>query len=284
MRQLLSLICFCAALQAAPAQFFIQLSDPQMGMFAANANTLQDEANFRFAIANINRLHPAFFVITGDLVNKVGDAQQIRVFKDALKSLDPAIPVYNVPGNHDVGNEPTPAQILLYQREFGKDYYAFDSHDIRGIVLDSSLIGSPAQAVGLAAAQDLWLEKELERAQADHVAHVIVFQHIPYFLESASEPDQYFNIARAARRKHLELFHKYGVLQVFAGHYHRNAHGKDGDLDMTTTGPVGMHLGPDQSGLRVVRVSGQGIESRYYELGTIPNTIDPNLPLPQTTR
>ena len=35
--------------------FFIQLSDPQLGMFTENKDFAQDAANFEFAVAAVNR-------------------------------------------------------------------------------------------------------------------------------------------------------------------------------------------------------------------------------------
>src|SRR5882762_2580202 len=70
---LLALALVSARSSAAEPFFFIQLSDPQMGMFSDNKDFAQDAANFEFVVAAINRLHPAFVVVTGDLVNKTGD-------------------------------------------------------------------------------------------------------------------------------------------------------------------------------------------------------------------
>jgi hypothetical protein len=83
------------------------------------------------------------------------------------------------------------------------------------------------------------------------------------------------------RKRYLQWFHEYGVTHIFAGHYHRNAYGRDGNLEMITTGPVGKPLGRDQSGIRIVRLSGDSVENRYYELGSIPNHIDPASSLPE---
>jgi len=41
------------------AQTFIQMSDPQLGMYTKNANE-HETVNFEFAIASANRLKPAF--------------------------------------------------------------------------------------------------------------------------------------------------------------------------------------------------------------------------------
>src|SRR3954471_10595688 len=94
--------------QAAEPFFFVQLSDPQFGMFTDNKDFAQETANFEFAVASINRLRPAFVIITGDLVNKPGDAAQIAEFRRIVAKVDSGIPVYNVVGNQDIENVPTP--------------------------------------------------------------------------------------------------------------------------------------------------------------------------------
>jgi hypothetical protein len=47
--------------------FFVQMSDPQFGMYTDNQDFAQETVNFEFAIANIKGLRPAFVVVTGDL-------------------------------------------------------------------------------------------------------------------------------------------------------------------------------------------------------------------------
>src|SRR5215204_6077578 len=105
--------------------YFIQMSDPQFGMYTANKSFAQETINFEKAIAEANRLKPRFVIITGDLVNLNGDAAQIAEFKRIAAQLHPSITLYNVPGNHDVGNTPAPADIAAYRSLFGKDYYSF---------------------------------------------------------------------------------------------------------------------------------------------------------------
>jgi 3',5'-cyclic AMP phosphodiesterase CpdA len=119
------------------------MADPQLGIYAKDKNFSQETANFEFAVANLNRLHPRFVVVCGDLVNRTGDPSEIAEYKRILGKLDPSIPVYNVAGNHDVGNIPKPATLDRYHAAFGRDYYTFSQADILGIVLDSSLIQAP---------------------------------------------------------------------------------------------------------------------------------------------
>jgi len=281
MTRFLLIFLSCFALLAQEPRFFVQMADPQLGMFAKDADSLQEEANLRFVVANINRLQPAFVIVCGDLVNKTADRRQIDSYRQIVKGIDSRIPIYNVAGNHDVGNRPTPASLAQYRKAFGKDYYSFDNGGVRGIVLNSSLIADPQSAPADAAAQEKWLLDQLRQARHDKVRHLFVFQHHSYFLQNPDEPDQYFNIPTAVRKRYLQWFHEYGVTHIFAGHYHRNAYGRDGNIEMITTGPVGKPLGRDQSGFRIVRLSDGAVQNRYYELGSIPNKVDPTRSLPE---
>jgi 3',5'-cyclic AMP phosphodiesterase CpdA len=251
---------------------FVQLSDPQFGMFTADKDFAQETANFEFAIASLNRLRPAFVIVTGDLVNKPGDVAQIAEYQRIAGKLDPAIPLYNIAGNHDVGNVPTPESLAAYRARFGKDWYTFRSGSLVGIVLNSSLIHSPGGAPDAAAEQERWLKGEIVAAGRSGARHVVIFQHHPWFLASAGEADQYFNIPTIRRAGLLALFQEAGVRLLVSGHYHRNAVATDGSIEAVTTGPVGKPLA-GESGIRIFSVTDAGITHKYYSLGEIPNSL-----------
>jgi len=269
-------LCALAPLRALAAEpfFFVQLSDPQMGMFSDNRDFAQDAANFEFAVTAINRLRPAFVVITGDLVNKSGDVAQIAEYLRITKKIDTAIPVYSIPGNHDVGNVPSSMGVANYVKIFGPDHYVFKHQGFVGVALNSTVIHTPQYATEELAAQESWLRAELAKAKSGGARHIVVFQHHPWFLASATEPDQYFNIPLVRRTSYLALFRESGVRYLFSGHYHRNAEGHDGVLVNIITGPVGKPLGGAKSGLRVAIVRDDVIEHRYYELGDLPVKIE----------
>jgi 3',5'-cyclic AMP phosphodiesterase CpdA len=268
--RIILLLVLALGASAAEPFFFVQASDPQFGMYTANKDFRQETANWEFIVANINRLHPAFLVVTGDLTNQDGNADQIAEYKRINSRIDKAVHLYSVPGNHDVGNEPTAATLAAYRKNFGPDYYSFRESNLYGIVLNSSLFKAAAKVQDDAARQEKWLTQELEKA-ASAGAVPVIFQHIPFFLEKPDEPDQYFNIPIETRKRVLALLRAGGVHYVFAGHYHRNAYGRDGDLEMITTGPAGMPIGPDPSGIRIAGVKGKQIEQKYYDLGNLPN-------------
>lgn len=262
---------WCAG-QEGPA--FLQMSDPQFGMYTANRDFAQETANFEFAIATANRLHPAFVIVCGDLVNQAGNAAQIAEFQRIAHKLEGGIALYTVAGNHDVGDAPSPESLAVFRSHFGKDYYTFTYPGFEGIVLDSSLIQHPERAPEEAARQEQWLREQLTAARHANVSRVVVFQHIPFFIHDPDEADGYFNIPKATRAKYLDILASAGVQYVFAGHLHYAASGESGPLHMISAGPVGKPLGSGASGLRVVRVKSTGLEERWFDFGHLPMTIE----------
>ena len=252
------------------AQTIIQMSDPQFGMYTKDKDFAQETANFEFAIATANRLKPDFVVITGDLINKADDAAQAAEYKQIASKLNPKIKLFSVPGNHDVGNEPTTKSLAQYRERFGPDYYSFREGDVAGVVLNSNLEKGAEQVPAEAAKMEAWFRNELERVKLTGVKHIILFQHIPLFLKEANEEDSYFNIPKVVRERYLRLLHEYGVEQVFAGHYHHNELGRDGDLEMVTSAPVGMPLEGAKSGIRVITVKDGTVTHKFYDFGDLP--------------
>lgn len=254
--------------------FFLVFADPQFGMYTSDQGFEQETANFEFVIAAANRLRPAFVVVCGDLINKPGDAAESAEYKRIAAKLDARIPIYNVAGNHDVGNSPTAASLAKYREQFGPDYYAFRSGEIEGLVLNSSVIANPKEVPDESRKQELWLKGELEKSKKLGIRHLFVFQHHPWFLKDRDEADQYFNVPGQTRRTYLELLRSYGVSHIFTGHFHQNALAKDGPLEMVTSGPVGKPLGGSRSGFTVVVVRKTKVEYRYYDFGALPNKIE----------
>ncbi len=259
------------------AQTFIQMSDPQFGMYSKNQNFTHETANFEFAIATANRLKPAFVVVTGDLINEGSNAAQATEFHRIAGKLSKSIRLFSVPGNHDVENEPTKESLARYRKGFGPDYYTFTVGGIMGIVLNSNLEKDVHNVPDEASKMEAWFRGELAKAKGAG-GRVIVFQHIPFFLSDANEEDQYFNIPRETRARYLKMLHEAGVEYVFAGHYHRNSEGHDGALDMVTTGPVGMPIEGGKSGMRIVTVTPAGVKHLYYDLADLPDTLEPPPP------
>lgn len=272
---------------------FMQLADPQFGMSASISGRSDaqiadmasrglrvrrvapfegfgpETAAFEEAIAEANRLKTHFVVVCGDMVNDPDSSDERAEVLRIAGQLDEGIPINWVAGNHDVGADtvvPTPASLRAYRDVWGDDYYSFQREDASFIVLNTSIMDHPEQVPGELDSQMRFLEAELRAAQKRDSAQIIIFTHYPFFLESPDEEDSYFTVAKERREPVLELFRKYGVSAVFAGHWHRNNYAEDNGMLMVATGPVGFPLGDDASGYRVVKVGEGGIEHHYHEL------------------
>ena len=270
---ILPIISGCATSKATGDKkwFFIQMADPQFGMFTENKSFSRETENFEKAIQDANLLKPSFVIVCGDLINETNNLSQITEYKRIAGKIDRSIPFYQVAGNHDLGNAPSPQSLAHYRKEFGRDYYSFTSGNLFGIVLNSSLFKDPTLVKDEAAKQEQWLERTLKEAKKKKFTNIVVFQHIPFFLTDATEKDGYFNIPKELRMEYLDLLDKYGVRHVFAGHLHKNSTGNYKGIEMVTTGPVGKPLGKDPSGFRIVTVNRDEINHRYYSLDSIPS-------------
>lgn len=270
---IIALVLGCGDGPPASPFFFIQMADPQLGMYTDNEDFTRETELFTSAIEHANRLKPAFIVICGDLLNRPGDEAQRDEFLRICSLLDKTISIYLAPGNHDVKDEPTPESIDWYRERISHERYGFRYRGTYGITINSSLVHSPASAMDAYQDQLRFLRKELRRADAGRYRHIFVFTHHPFFLETPDEDDQYYNIPLERRTEHLELFAQYGVEAIFAGHYHRNSYGEANGMKMITTGPIGKPLGDDPSGFRIVKVYPDSMRHAYYALNEVPDEV-----------
>lgn len=264
--------------------YFIQGADPQFGLMKAWAIGDCDNGGDEWeeeiklteqAVQAINQLNPKpkFFVLCGDLIHGMPGTQwrkdQEQDLKNVLKNLDQDIPLVFVSGNHDIGNVPTPETIDDYCKHWGDDYFSFWVRGVFFLVLNSQLYFDSSKSPELKQNQDEWLNAQLAVAEKRKCKHVIVFQHIPLFLQNPDEDHDYFNLEKLVRHELMEKFHKAGIKAVFSGHYHRNAGGFYKNLEMVVSSAIGCQLGEDTHGLRVVVVTAEKIVHKYYSLNDL---------------
>ena len=273
---LMVLLCFMLSVCANAAKsefFFVQIADTQLGFTTQNKDLGPDIANFEKAVDNINRLKPAFVVISGDMTNAANDPAQISAFHSVVKKIRKGIGVFLVAGNHDMYTA-TKEDIANYQKSYGKDYYSFNCRGSKFIVLDSLLLWHKTADPIARTAQRVWFEEQLNSAKNKRSHHIFVFTHHPWFLEKPDEADAYWTVPLTYRNDYLSLMEKYGVDFAVAGHYHREALGYAGKLTMTTTAPMAVPMGPEPVGFKVFKVYKDHVEFQYYGLAQIPEKIE----------
>lgn len=265
--------------------FFIQAADTQFGMIESYLEKRPDPhwdkeiALTEKAVEAVNQMDPKprFFVVCGDLVDAMpGDHRkkpQEDDWKRVFSRMSSQVPLVCVCGNHDIGNQPTPASVDGYRASFGDDYFVFWCGGVMCLVLNSQFYEDPSLVQELAQEQDSWLDEQLAEAQRGGARHVVVFQHIPWFLRQYDEDKEYFNIMPELRLRMLKKFHDAGVRAIFCGHYHRNAGGFYKDMELVVTSAVGAQLGDDGHGFRVVKVLDDKIEHQYYTLDEVPRSV-----------
>jgi 3',5'-cyclic AMP phosphodiesterase CpdA len=252
--------------------FFIQMSDPQFGMYSANKDFVRETENYEKAIAAANKLKPSFVVITGDLINKGQDPAQLAELRRISAKLDPAITLHLLPGNHDVETIPTAATLAFYRKEIGKDYYSWDFHGCHFVGINSTILMRPDLPDEIEK-QMAWLKEDLETASKAKPKYTILFGHHPLFLTRVEDVDTGNAIPTVRRKTILEMLTSNHAMYMFAGHLHRNAAGRAGEFEMTSTGPVGKPNGPDPSGFRIIKVLEGRIEHQYVPLDQVPESV-----------
>ena len=287
---------------------FIQLADPQFGLFARfsgqtteaiavlqarglnikpapQTSGFADETRlFEAAINVANTLRPAFVVVCGDIVNQWNDDAQAEEALRIGALLDDGIDLHWVAGNHDVGADdghtiPTHESLARFRANFGPDNYAFQHENDSFIALNTAILQHPEETPGELETLMEFLETELRVARNRQSRHTILFTHHPLFLKQPDEDvadEAHLTIPIERRRPVLELLQEYGVAAVFAGHWHRNNYAGTGDMEMVASGSVGYPFGDDPSGYRVVHLDDARLKHDWYAMDELPEQSDAN--------
>ena len=273
---------------------FVQAADCQLGMeWSCNGTNGYGKGNgyepdydnstweneIRWCKSFINMINgmdpkPKFAIICGDILDawphkwpEVRE-RQYTDFQDMFKDVE--VPLVCVCGNHDVGNSPTAQTVEKYRSDFGDDWFTFVCDGLFCIVINSQYYHDPQFVPDIAEEHDKWLDEQLATAKSEKFQHSVVFQHIPWFLETPDEPKVYFNLPQPLRKDMLEKFADAGISKIFCGHYHRNAGGWVNDnMELVVTSALGLQQGTDKNGFREVTVSKSEIAHKYVTLDNI---------------
>lgn len=186
-------------------------------------------ANFDRVREHIDAKRPDLVVNSGDLGF---DGPTSRADLEFAKTLHDALPVpcRYLPGNHDIGDNPTavgstPSQPATEAHRqtfldiFGEDRWSFDAAGWRFIGLNSLIMNT-----GLAseAEQFDWLASQLSHAKGKPVA---LFLHKPLYLNAPGDPELAATSIRyvpmPARTQLVEMLCTVDLRLVASGHVHQ---------------------------------------------------------------
>ena len=242
-------------------------------------------ANFHRVSEHIDATRPNLVVNTGDLAF---DAPTSRDDLEFAKSLHAALPVdcLYLPGNHDIGDNPTaigtpPSQPATEERReaflsvIGDDRWCFEAAGWWLIGLNSLIMNT-----GLAseAEQFDWLGTQLARAGRKPVA---LFVHKPLFLNTPEDPEREATAIRFVpqpeRARLVDMFGAVDLRLVASGHVHQRrdftyrhvrhvwapsagfviSDARQEKIGIKETGLVEYRFAPDSFEVRYVRAKGQ---------------------------
>jgi 3',5'-cyclic AMP phosphodiesterase CpdA len=186
-------------------------------------------ANFAAVSTHIDAVRPDLVINSGDLAFDAPTAPDDLVFAHELHAALP-VPCRFLPGNHDIGDNPTqfgpaPAQVVTekerqaYLAVAGDDRWRFEAAGWCFIGLNSLVMNS-----GLASeAEQLdWLVSELATTAGKPVA---LFLHKPLYLNRPNDPELAASAIRyippPARRRLLDILGIADLRLVASGHVHQ---------------------------------------------------------------
>ena len=185
--------------------------------------------NFDRISEHIDTVRPDLVVNTGD-VSWDGPAGRADMeFALELHETLPADCRY-LPGNHDIGDNPTAVGVApscpatqelrdAFVSVFGEDRWQFEAANWRFIGLNSLIMntGIPSEAE-----QEDWMTSQLEGARGKPIA---LFLHKPLFLNTPGDPEEAATsirfVPQPARARLATLLAAYNVRLIASGHVHQ---------------------------------------------------------------
>lgn len=181
-----------------------------------------------------------FVLVCGD-VSQNGARGDLETFASQSSGL--GIPVYSVPGNHDLYRGGWPN----YRDVLGRSMYAFSAGPVRVIAMDSAN-GT------LGALQRDWLEEALAGRSE---TYCVTLTHFEFFCDVITETQAWTDIAEAYSL--MNLLETSGVSYHFTGHSHRR-------LERTINGTAYCTAADFTQSFIRVSVTAGGISHQYIDL------------------
>jgi 3',5'-cyclic AMP phosphodiesterase CpdA len=201
-----------------------QISDTHL---ARRLTTLTD--NFHRVSEHIDATRPDLVVNSGDLAFDGPTQRDDLAFAKELHDALP-VPCRYLPGNHDIGDNPTalgpvPSQLASeahvqnFRSVIGEDRWRFEEAGWCFIGLNSLVMNTGLDSE---AEQFDWLASRLAHVNGKPVA---LFVHKPLFLNAPGDPElaesAFRYVPEPARRRLIEMLAKVDLRLVASGHVHQ---------------------------------------------------------------
>ena len=206
-----------AALEGEPVITIAHCCDPQLGFGEAATPEeayAADLARLKKEVELVNERKPDLVLFAGDMTNNWKEVA--KDWPEVFKTIE--APVLVAPGNHDIPDPVKAPVVKTFTDVFGMEY---DSVVLGGwkIIAFNSQYVRPTEEKELYDAQVEWFRRELEGAKAAGL-RTIVASHVPPFVKSLDEKDEYFNFPATLRQTFLDYLVANDTTFYLAGHTH----------------------------------------------------------------
>jgi 3',5'-cyclic AMP phosphodiesterase CpdA len=218
-----------------PLTRIAQVSDPHLGADVDQPRQAAALAALESLATALPTLDLDAVIVSGDVIIDDPDDQRDHKFAhNVLARLD--LPVWIVPGNHDVGDhrvraglppdwhgaEVTSVRVRAWHALWGRSYWRHDVPGWRLYGLNSQVMGS-----GLAEEADQWswLHLELGELLESHPSTLVaVFMHEGVIAPRMTPPrDAWMNVPTDSGSALLEMLGRVDLRLIASGHTHRHA-------------------------------------------------------------
>jgi Icc protein len=191
---------------------FAQVSDSHLG-FNKPVNT-NVSGTFQEALGHVTSMEdkPAFLIHTGDITH-LSTAEQFDTAAQLLGATN--LPVYTVPGEHDILEENGKSYLNHYGKgTHGDGWYSFNAHGVHfvGLVNVVNLQGNGLGDLG--EVQLEWLENDVKGLSAS--TPIVVFAHVPLWIVY-----QDWGWGTKDGGQALTYLKRFGSVTVLNGHIHQ---------------------------------------------------------------
>ncbi len=205
------------ALEGAPSITIAHCCDPQLGFGEANTPEeayAADLARLLKEVELLNELKPDLVLYAGDMTNRWQEVA--KDWPEILKSIK--APLLVAPGNHDIPDPVKGSVVKVFTDVFGKEYDSIVLNGWKIIAINSQYV-RPTEEKTLYDAQVEWFRRELEDAKASGLRSIVA-SHVPPFVKTLDEKDEYFNFPSTLRQSFLDYLVANDATFYLAGHTH----------------------------------------------------------------
>jgi acid phosphatase type 7 len=194
-------------------------------------------------VAAIDREHPAFVSIGGDIVYSGENSNDWAVYDSETKTWrDHGIPVYPALGNHDLKGNPNialPNYFTRFPQLANSRFYSLRMGNSLMLILDSALDETTGP-------QGDWLRAQLDSLPATVDFLFLIFHHPPYTSSSDEKTYGGGHSARTAEQALAKMLearqqHSHARIIVFNGHVHNYERHEHSGVTYFVTGGGGAH-------------------------------------------